>query len=231
MGVAPVAMQQGRYVAAPSSPAARRAHATVPLHRQGQRRHDRARTGRRRPPWNPPQRVPAWVFWLALHLYYLIGFQNRWSCSPLGVQLRHARSQCAPDPRQRRERSPLVVGCPPGRRVPTAPVSSLAAMTAREPPDLDRSVLWHPFTQQQAGSTRTSRSSSRPTTRRSTTPRATPTSTASRRCGATSTATATRRSTSRSRTSSIASRTRRCSGSRTRRRQARQRLVDLAPEA
>src|SRR3954449_6674731 len=35
-----------------------------------------------------------------------------------------------------------------GFRVPTAPVSSLAGMTARELRDLDRSVLWHPFTQQ-----------------------------------------------------------------------------------
>ena len=90
-------------------------------------------------------------------------------------------------------------------------------MTTAELAALDRSVLWHPFTQQQGWSRRSrviiERAEGDDALRHR---RATPTSTASRRCGATSTATATRRSTRRSARSSTASRTRRCSASRTR---------------
>jgi NADH dehydrogenase len=78
MGVAPVAMQQGRYAAR-----AIRAHvsgrptrpfryvdkgnvATIGRARAVADLHGLHLSG-----------FPAWVFWLALHLYYLIGFENR----------------------------------------------------------------------------------------------------------------------------------------------------------
>ena len=73
-GVSPVAMQQGRHVARRSAAGS----GTVPLPRQGQRRPRSAGllavvdlrglqvSG-----------FAAWLFWLALHIYYLVGFGNR----------------------------------------------------------------------------------------------------------------------------------------------------------
>jgi NADH dehydrogenase len=78
MGVAPVAMQQGRYVARAILDRLRgRGHrpfryvdkgnvATIGRARAVADLHGLHLSG-----------FPAWVFWLALHLYYLIGFQNR----------------------------------------------------------------------------------------------------------------------------------------------------------
>jgi NADH:quinone reductase (non-electrogenic) len=78
MGVAPVAMQQGRYVAR-----------TILARRRGDRvrpfryldKGNVATIGRARAVADLHgihlSGFPAWVFWLALHLYYLIGFQNR----------------------------------------------------------------------------------------------------------------------------------------------------------
>jgi NADH dehydrogenase len=78
MGVAPVAMQQGRYVAR-----------TIIARRRGGRvrpfryidKGNVATIGRARAVADLHgihlSGFPAWVFWLALHLYYLIGFQNR----------------------------------------------------------------------------------------------------------------------------------------------------------
>ena len=97
------------------------------------------------------------------------------------------------------------------------PVAALACrrMDTAALAHLDRTHLWHPFTQQRgwerggAGHDRARRGLAR-----STTPTATRTSTACPRCGAPSTATATRSSTPRCARSSTASRTRRCSASR-----------------
>jgi NADH dehydrogenase len=78
MGVAPVAMQQGRYVAR-----------TILARRRGERvrafryldKGNVATIGRARAVADIHglhlSGFPAWVFWLAVHLYYLIGFQNR----------------------------------------------------------------------------------------------------------------------------------------------------------
>jgi len=78
MGVAPVAMQQGRYAAR-----------TILARRRGGRvrpfryldKGNVATIGRARAVADLHgihlSGFPAWVFWLALHLYYLIGFQNR----------------------------------------------------------------------------------------------------------------------------------------------------------
>jgi NADH:ubiquinone reductase (H+-translocating) len=78
MGVAPVAMQQGRYVAR-----------TILARRRGGRvrpfryldKGNVATIGRARAVADLHgihlSGFPAWVFWLALHLYYLIGFENR----------------------------------------------------------------------------------------------------------------------------------------------------------
>ncbi len=78
-GLAPVAMQQGRYAARAIRDAARRRGTrAVPLRRQGQPGHDRPLEGRRRPegparwPASSPGRSGSLV-----HLVYLIGFQNR----------------------------------------------------------------------------------------------------------------------------------------------------------
>jgi len=78
MGVAPVAMQQGRYVA----------RVILARRRGGRVRPFRyldkgnvATIGRARAVADLHgihlSGFPAWVFWLALHLYYLIGFENR----------------------------------------------------------------------------------------------------------------------------------------------------------
>ena len=78
LGVAPVAMQQGRYVAR-----------TILARRRGDKvrpfryldKGNVATIGRARAVADLHgihlSGFPAWVFWLALHLYYLIGFQNR----------------------------------------------------------------------------------------------------------------------------------------------------------
>jgi NADH:quinone reductase (non-electrogenic) len=77
-GVAPVAMQQGRYAAALVS-ARLRGRATKPF-----RYHDKgnlATIGRARAVADLKRLrlsgFPAWVTWLTVHLWYLVGFQNR----------------------------------------------------------------------------------------------------------------------------------------------------------
>ena len=78
-GVAPVAIQQGRYAARlVADRLAGPDHGAVPLRRQGQHRHHRPR----RAPWREIKflklsGLPAWMVWLGVHLWYLIGFQNR----------------------------------------------------------------------------------------------------------------------------------------------------------
>ncbi len=42
---------------------------------------------------------PAWVIWLVVHLWYLIGFRIDCSYDPLDVQLPHARPRRSPDHR------------------------------------------------------------------------------------------------------------------------------------
>jgi NADH dehydrogenase len=78
LGVAPVAMQQGRYVA--RTILARRRGDTVRPFRYLDKGNV-ATIGRARAVADLHgvhlSGFPAWVFWLALHLYYLIGFQNR----------------------------------------------------------------------------------------------------------------------------------------------------------
>jgi NADH dehydrogenase len=78
MGVAPVAMQQGRYVA--RTIVARRRGARVRPFRYLDKGNV-ATIGRARAVADLHgihlSGFPAWVFWLALHLYYLIGFENR----------------------------------------------------------------------------------------------------------------------------------------------------------
>ncbi len=78
-GVAPVAMQQGRYAArlVRNRLAGRR---TRPFHYLN--KGDMATIGRARAVVNLPGRIRlagplAWLFWLGLHLFYLIGFENR----------------------------------------------------------------------------------------------------------------------------------------------------------
>ena len=77
-GVAPVAMQQGRYAAAAIR--ARLQHRPVPPFRYRDK-GDLATVGRSQAVADL-RRVriagfPAWVIWLVVHLFYLIGFQNR----------------------------------------------------------------------------------------------------------------------------------------------------------
>jgi NADH:ubiquinone reductase (H+-translocating) len=78
MGVAPVAMQQGRYVA--RTILARRRGARVRSFRYIDKGNV-ATIGRARAVADLHgihlSGFPAWLFWLALHLYYLIGFENR----------------------------------------------------------------------------------------------------------------------------------------------------------
>jgi NADH dehydrogenase len=78
LGVAPVAMQQGRYVAR-TILARRRGDSVRPFRYLD--KGNVATIGRARAVADLHgvhlSGFPAWVFWLALHLYYLIGFQNR----------------------------------------------------------------------------------------------------------------------------------------------------------
>jgi NADH dehydrogenase len=78
MGVAPVAMQQGRY-AARAILARRRGESARPFRYVD--KGNVATIGRARAVADLHgihlSGFPAWVFWLGLHLYYLIGFQNR----------------------------------------------------------------------------------------------------------------------------------------------------------
>ena len=78
MGVAPVAMQQGRYVA--RTILARRRGGKVRPFRYLDKGNV-ATIGRARAVADLHgihlSGFPAWVFWLGLHLYYLIGFENR----------------------------------------------------------------------------------------------------------------------------------------------------------
>jgi NADH dehydrogenase len=77
-GVAPVAMQQGRH-AARVVRARRRSEAAPPFRYRD--KGDVATIGRRRAVADLRgvhlSGTFAWVFWLALHLFYLVGFQNR----------------------------------------------------------------------------------------------------------------------------------------------------------
>ena len=78
-GVAPVAMQMGRYAAKlVALAAALEGDRAVPLQGQGQPGDDRPAAGRGRAA--PRIRVSgfvAWALWLTIHLFYLVGFQNR----------------------------------------------------------------------------------------------------------------------------------------------------------
>jgi NADH dehydrogenase len=73
-GVAPVAMQQGRHVAKTIRDGRRE-----PFHYSD--KGNLATIGRSRAVADVKglhfSGVPAWVLWLGLHLFYLIGFQNR----------------------------------------------------------------------------------------------------------------------------------------------------------
>ena len=79
-GVAPVAMQQGRY-AALRDPRPPRRHDVAPPSATTTRatwRRSAASKARRRPQGACASAgFPAWVTWLFVHLFYLIGFQNR----------------------------------------------------------------------------------------------------------------------------------------------------------
>jgi NADH:ubiquinone reductase (H+-translocating) len=78
LGVAPVAMQQGRY-AAMLVRARLSGHpiGAVPLSRQGQPRDDRPCPRSRRPPRHPTERLPRLGRLAGGALFYLVGFQNR----------------------------------------------------------------------------------------------------------------------------------------------------------
>jgi NADH:quinone reductase (non-electrogenic) len=78
-GVAPVAMQQGRY-AARAIRDRLRDRQTPPFHYRD--KGNLATIGRGRAVADLPGRVrlsglPAWLIWLGVHILYLIGFQNR----------------------------------------------------------------------------------------------------------------------------------------------------------
>jgi NADH dehydrogenase len=78
-GVAPVAMQQGRYAA---RLVRRRLEGRGTRPFRYLNKGDMATIGRARAVVNLPGRVRlsgalAWVFWLGLHLFYLVGFENR----------------------------------------------------------------------------------------------------------------------------------------------------------
>jgi len=78
-GVAPVAMQQGRYAAGVVRARARGEGPPPPFHYRD--KGDVATIGRRRAVADLRglhlSGTPAWAFWLALHLVYLVGFENR----------------------------------------------------------------------------------------------------------------------------------------------------------
>jgi NADH dehydrogenase len=77
-GVAPVAMQEGRY-AAKVVRARLRGRSTAPFHYRD--KGNLATIGRARAVadlhWVRLSGFPAWLTWLVVHLWYLIGFQNR----------------------------------------------------------------------------------------------------------------------------------------------------------
>ena len=77
-GVAPVAMQKGRHAAkvvrARLEGGAGRA---VPLRGQGQPGHDRPGPRGGRPARRRVSGFPAWILWLVVHIWYLVGFQSR----------------------------------------------------------------------------------------------------------------------------------------------------------
>ena len=79
---------------------------------------------------------PAWALWLGIHLFYLVGFQNRLLVlHPLGLQLPHARARDAADHR-RAEYAVAVIYWPcdavrrPHRRQPAADPRSAARARA-----------------------------------------------------------------------------------------------------
>ena len=78
-GVAPVAMQQGRHVARPSSRASRRGPDRVPSGTSTRAAWRRSAAAAPSPTWaSCASRVtPAWLAWLFIHLMYLVQFGNR----------------------------------------------------------------------------------------------------------------------------------------------------------
>jgi NADH dehydrogenase len=78
LGVAPVAMQQGRY-AAKAVKARLRGRDNEPFHYRD--KGNVATIGRARAVADVKgfkvSGFPAWVLWLLIHIFYLIGFQNR----------------------------------------------------------------------------------------------------------------------------------------------------------
>jgi NADH dehydrogenase len=78
-GVAPVAMQMGRYAA---RTVRERLHGATPEPFEYKNKGNLATIGRLRAVADLPPRirvsgVVAWALWLGVHLFYLIGFQNR----------------------------------------------------------------------------------------------------------------------------------------------------------
>ena len=77
-GVAPVAMQQGRYAA--TAIAARAEGGQAPPFRY-RNKGNLATIGRAKAvaelPWGKWDGLPAWILWILVHIMYLIGFQNR----------------------------------------------------------------------------------------------------------------------------------------------------------
>jgi NADH dehydrogenase len=77
-GVAPVAMQQGRYAAALVCARLRDGRSRPFRYRdKGNLAHHRPRPRGGGPPRGPPQRLPGVDHVARRHLWYLIGFQNR----------------------------------------------------------------------------------------------------------------------------------------------------------
>ena len=111
-GLAPVAMQQGRYAArAIRERAPRPSTPSLPLPRQGQPRHDRPRKGRRRHQGPPAQRV-ARVAHMALRAPLLPDRppESTPRLHPLDLQLRHARPRRPADHRAGNLTAPAAAG-------------------------------------------------------------------------------------------------------------------------
>ena len=103
-GVAPVAMQMGRYAAqARPRPAARTRRRAVQVQGQGQPGDDRARAGggRAAAAASGSAASSAWALWLGIHLFYLSASRTGcWCFIRWGVQLPHARARDAADHRR-----------------------------------------------------------------------------------------------------------------------------------
>jgi NADH dehydrogenase len=141
-GLAPVAMQQGRYAAQAITERLRGAPAPPPFHYRD--KGDLATIGRAKAVAQIGRLqlsgMPAWLAWLLVHLFYLVGLQNR-----LVVLVRWAFSYAtrsggvrlvAPDPQSSTERS---LSCPspsdaatshPGPRSAGTPSASSSSSTS-----------------------------------------------------------------------------------------------------